>query len=188
MRFKVVAFLVIITRVMDGISTYICTPDLKYETNPLVSCLGFGWISFIVAGIIFTSFIVWLSHYSFKEINVFKFKANSFSDYVSILFLNEPGKISKLLYTTRWNKQFWVFIGLVLPVTIIYSSIFFVINNLFMVGQRHSEVLNSFYAVIYDYYPVISNLIPFIIFLFVSYSLLSRKYVDNNSQELLGSY
>ena len=125
--------------------------------------------------------IVWISHLSFKEINVFKFKANSFSDYVSILFLNEPGKISKLLYYIPMNKQVFVFIGQVLPVTIIYSSIFFVINNLFMVGQRHSELLNSFYAVIYNYYPVISNIIPLIIFLFVSYSLLNRKYIENSN-------
>ena len=182
MKFQTVVFLVIITRIMDGISTYICTPDLKYETNLLVSYFGFGWGAFIVAGVIFTSFIVWLSHYSFKEINIFKIKANSFSDYVSILFLKEPGKISKLLYSNPWNKQVFVFIGQVLPITLIHYSIFLVINNLFMIGQCYSKILNSFYGLIYEYYPIICNLIPLIIFLIVSYSFLNRKYLYNNKQ------
>ncbi|MBR6918069.1 MAG: hypothetical protein IKN38_07790 [Clostridia bacterium] len=46
-----VAFYLILI-LFDGFTTYLVTPDLKWEANPTVSFFGGGWTSLIVVGVI----------------------------------------------------------------------------------------------------------------------------------------
>ena len=52
LEFCILTLLLIITRFWDITSTYIITPNLEKETNPIVSIFGQGWLSIIIIQII----------------------------------------------------------------------------------------------------------------------------------------
>jgi len=55
-----ISFWVVVTRIGDGVSTYLSTPDLYLEVNPLVTEPGMGWTGLILAGMIFGTQELWL--------------------------------------------------------------------------------------------------------------------------------
>jgi len=180
MKFKIIFLLVVITRILDGLTTYWATPSLKYELNPIIQYLNLGWFGFFILGLIFTVFVLWISYYSFKKIELYNIKAHSFKSYLSLYFYNEPNSFGKLLYAFPLKQRFFVFVGQVFPISLIYFSVFLVINNTFIALCYKYDFLNTFFIKIHTYHSLIISIVPIIIFLLVSYFFMYKKYDTYN--------
>ena len=55
-KFVLLTTLLVLTRVADIYTTYLSTPDLKTEANPLVSKFGLGWTGLLIAQVILLPF------------------------------------------------------------------------------------------------------------------------------------
>ena len=139
----------LILSVADLVLTYIGSPDLSNEANPLVYTLGLGWNSLIITSIIFLVAIVVLLYHA-----VFRFKrvviqCEGLRQYVSMLFFDRPDKFIWALYKFPKNKiglsYFWACLGYVLAIVIPIGKLFAVllwvgiINNLNIVNYYHNN-------------------------------------------------
>ena len=101
-------FLVILNFIMsilDLALTYIGTPDLSNEANPLVYTLGLGWISLIITSIIFITVIVALLYHALFRFKRIVIQCEDFKQYISILFFDRPDKFFWALYKFPKNKN-----------------------------------------------------------------------------------
>lgn len=73
---------------MDGLVTFVNTPDLAKEGNPLVSRLGFGWGALFTANLIGFAVIVWMTWW-FCRYEYVKIPSKSIFDYRMKLMYGE---------------------------------------------------------------------------------------------------
>lgn len=86
----------LLIHLMDGLITFVNTPDLAREGNPLVSKLGFGWGALFTANLIGFIFIV-LATWYFNRYEYERIPSESVFDYYMKLFYGEG-------YQPKW---FW---------------------------------------------------------------------------------
>ena len=94
----------LLIHLMDGLVTYVNTPDLEREWNPLVRVLGFGWEALFIAnaaGFVLVVFATWYfgryEHVSLPSKNMF--------DYYMKLFYGEDYKPVWVLYKHSRNRR-----------------------------------------------------------------------------------
>ncbi|WP_132120329.1 hypothetical protein [Arundinibacter roseus] len=127
--------------VVDMISTYYVTPDLKHEGNPIVNRYNLGWISFL--GFMLFTNIFWISLYLFHQF-IFNYKnrtkTNNLHEYVYLYFLNQNKSfifkelkadgitvIESLIYAcTNFLGYFWIRV-------LCYTKLYAIVDN-FLVG------------------------------------------------------
>jgi hypothetical protein len=106
-RFIFLSALLILTRLADAQTTYLYTPDLKKEANPLVSLFGSGWTGSIImqiTGLTFVIYALWI--YSFKKVQVPDFNKNiTLKQFISLFHFNDAGSFLKLFYRLPTNKN-----------------------------------------------------------------------------------
>lgn len=74
-EFVVLTALVVLTRICDWITTYMVTPDLSREMNPLA---GGGWLTLIFSAAVILALSVWLNYQNlFRPIDNFNEYANN---------------------------------------------------------------------------------------------------------------
>lgn len=106
-KFSIVTFLTIVVSFFDNLLTYIGSPDLSREANPLVSTLGFNWTGLLVSNIIILILIIILYYYSFIKFEPATIKCNNFKEYYSMLYFNEPNRFRETFYKLPKNKIIW---------------------------------------------------------------------------------
>lgn len=80
----------------DMFSTYVGTPDLSSEANPIVNKLGGGWIALILGNVIFVSVCITLYYYSFIKFKPDLIECDNFKQYMSMLYF---GRLDKFIWT-----------------------------------------------------------------------------------------
>lgn len=76
-EFIVLTILLLVTRAIDGILTYLITPDLSREQNPLVTFFGAGWVGMLSIGaVVLIGMIVCLYWSIHSEIDNFPTSPN----------------------------------------------------------------------------------------------------------------
>ena len=86
----------------DNYTTYLYTPDLTMEANPLVSLFGLSWTSLIIEDVFAVIFFSFFACFPFVYYKRTVIPCKGFNDYVSKAFFNRPDK----------NKRYaWVFFG-----------------------------------------------------------------------------
>lgn len=116
----------LLIHLMDGLVTYVNTPDLVREWNPLVRVLGFGWEALIIANLVGFVLIVLATWYFGRYEHVGIPSKNVF-DYYMKLFYGENYKPVWVLYkhSKNWKSQlaligyacYWgLTVGAVIPV------------------------------------------------------------------------
>ena len=151
-EFLLLAFLLVSTRCWDIITTYMVTPDLKTETNPLVSILGRGWVSVIISQIILVSIIIILNHQS-----LFKIKSShpsqrgySYKEFIRHYYFGKKESMIKMIYKLPQDKRTLIkLLGYVLPRALIVISIFISASSTFLITSWDYK---RFYAVARPYY------------------------------------
>jgi len=116
----------LLIHLMDGLITYVNTPDLKREWNPLVRIWGFGWEALFIANLLGFILIV-LATWYFGKYEYVSILSESVFDYYMKLFYGENYKPVWFWYkhSKNWRAQFamigyaayWgLTIGAVIPV------------------------------------------------------------------------
>jgi len=98
----------IITFVMaaaDLTITYIGSPDLAFEANPLVTVFGLGWSALIIANIIVYAFTVTLLYIAFIKYKRKVVQCEDFMQYMSMLYFDRPDKQKWLWYKFPKGKE-----------------------------------------------------------------------------------
>jgi hypothetical protein len=173
-QFILIVFLVSITRMGDGITTYFITPDLKYEKNPLVTVLDFNWTGLIIAGVLLVLFTAYLYHYYLYHDKQVKTSEDitSLKEYISYYYFEDKHSFTKLFYAFPKSKQaLLASLGYVLAYSsIIYGAILTVNNTL----VYYSDTYN--YFVYHAWILMYLIIIPITIYFF--FRFFKNKYKD----------
>lgn len=120
--FWIVIFINLLLTLTDGLLTYIGTPDLRFESNPLISFFGLGWSSLILSNILWFAFFALCAYFTLVKYQSPRFNVNSFQEYISMLFYNRPDKFIWSWYRLPKNWKPYLSAGgfafmLTLPIT-----------------------------------------------------------------------
>ena len=74
----------------DGLLTFINTPDLSMEGNPLVAKLGLGWVALATANIFVFVLIFIAAYYSYFKYKTIYTKETKFTAYCSQIIYDRP--------------------------------------------------------------------------------------------------
>jgi hypothetical protein len=144
-------FLVILNLIMsitDLVLTYIGTPDLSIEGNPLVYQFGLGWKSLIISSLVFLAIIVMLLYYTFFRFKRIVIQCEGLKQYISMLFYNRPDKFILALYKFPKSKTGLSYLGaslgyvlaIIIPIVKLFAVFLWVgiIINLNIVKYYHN--------------------------------------------------
>ena len=96
--FVCIVFLYLILTVLDNYSTYLVTPDLKWEANPTVTLFGGGWTSLIITGLIVVVIYAVIAYLSIVYYNCEPVECTGFKDFYSKEFgKKQKKKLYKLV-------------------------------------------------------------------------------------------
>jgi hypothetical protein len=123
-EFIVLTALVVLTRVGDGITTYMVTPDLAREMNPLAAG---GWWTLILSAAVILALSIWLNYqHLFRPIDNFPNTAGqSYLEFTRHYF--DP-TLNKVLETHLGRVIAYIF-GYIMPRTLILWSLLLIVNN-----------------------------------------------------------
>lgn len=103
-KFWISTILTLVIATADIVLTFIGTPDLSRESNPLVHSVGLGWTGLITANIIVISLFIVLYYYSFIYFKPTVVQCTNFKQFYSIINFNQPDKFIWTLYKMPKNK------------------------------------------------------------------------------------
>ena len=88
---------IILLRFLDLYITYLYTPDLRSEWNPLISIFGVSWLGFIFTQILIVAFVSLLMFFYFNRTSTeIDQKGLSFNDFIYVYFFGKlrpwPGR------------------------------------------------------------------------------------------------
>ena len=92
---------------VDLVMTYIGTPDLAHEANPLVMILNFGWTGLLITLSISTFIFILLLYLVFLRFKRRVIPCEGYKNYMSVLFFNRPDKYVLSICGTPSNKVYW---------------------------------------------------------------------------------
>ncbi|KPL00332.1 MAG: hypothetical protein AMJ90_08245 [candidate division Zixibacteria bacterium SM23_73_2] len=165
LEFFLLTLFLVVTRFWDIMATYIITPDLEKETNPLVSILGQGWVTVIIFQIMMVSFIIILNHYSlFKIRNTYpQQKGYSYSEFVSYFYFGEKRNLMEMVFRFPKNKSTLVkALGYVLPRSLIVIGLFISLSSTLLIINSDYR---KFYTLARPYYYIVLIAIVFLFFI-----------------------
>ena len=168
--------LVIITRILDGYTTYLSSPDLKLERNIIIKNLNLGWTPVIILGFLLIIFIIILISYTYKNQNYFTIETKSFKKYINVFFYRQNLTFKETFYKLPALKPIIIFLGILFPISLIYYSIFLIINNYFMYLTDSSDFLYNILIYIHDIIDIANVIIIISILIFTSFTLLKKGY------------
>lgn len=142
-EFVVLTALVVLTRIGDGITTYMVTPDLAREMNPLARG---GWSMLIFSAAVILALSIWLNYQNlFRPIDNFPNTAgHSYLEFKRHYF--DP-KHNKMLETHLGRVIAYIF-GFIMPRTLILWSLLLIINNVATLAQA------TWYVDLKEQYPI----------------------------------
>ena len=121
---------VCLTRMLDGWSTYLATPSLYLEVNPLVRKWGFGWWELIWAGTFFVTFVIAWFYISYRQLRLFDIKSPFAPAYLLSYFFGPPRWLPVWLWWLPKINNILIYLGLIIPRVLIPYSVFLIANNL----------------------------------------------------------
>ena len=95
----------VILMLADGFLTFINTPDLSMEANPLVLYLGLGWGALFIANLLGFIFFAWITWYTFIKYETVYTDETKITHYVSQLYYERPDKFAWVLYKFPKNGR-----------------------------------------------------------------------------------
>ncbi len=126
----IVVILSIVLSLADMQLTYIHTPDLTMEANPLVTVLGLGWNALLISNIIYLAFVMIMAYFPFVKYNRHIIECNGFTDFVSKLYYDKPNCFKYILIKNPKNKMIiFAFVGYMMSLGSILCRIYVVVVN-----------------------------------------------------------
>jgi hypothetical protein len=171
---------IILLRITDLGLTFIYTPNLRYEWNPIVSVFNYSWIGMLITQILIISLIIVVMSFYFNKKPITGLPNDlSFNEYIYYYFHNERKvKKRKLLKPTRQNiNRVLAYNGFILMTLSISISYLAIINNLMVIYKVRSysnfigRYGNSFYITIL----IVLAILSFILFFIMEYNLYRKN-------------
>ena len=119
--FWILISIYILLMLADGVLTYINTPDLSMEGNPLVDKLGLGWGALAIANISTLALVFVAAYYSYFKYKTVFTKETKYTRYWSQITFDRPNMFWKgcILFPRHWKPYIAAFGFGMLPATII---------------------------------------------------------------------
>lgn len=97
----------LMTVILDLLFTYLATPNLLLEGNPLYDSLDFGWQGLITINIITTAVYVLMSYYAFVKYKAPTSNETSFTRYLAHINYGDPDKYVPFMWKLpkNWAPQ-----------------------------------------------------------------------------------
>jgi len=131
-KFLVLSLVYLILTIADFGLTYIGTPNLLFEGNPLVTLFGFGWSALIIINLAILPFYIWLTYISFVGYKRSIIQCEGIKQYISIILYNRPDKFEWIIWKFPVNKKAWICylaaIGYAISISFIIYRIILVIE------------------------------------------------------------
>jgi hypothetical protein len=129
---------VAVLRAADLYITFVYTPDLASEWNPLVSFFGLTWYGFVVTQILICAFIAAMMFFYFNrtppEINLDGLSLNDFS---YVYFFGKLHPWPRRLFTLPQHpRRHLALNGYIFMVAAIGISIFAIVNNALLISEN----------------------------------------------------
>lgn len=181
LEFWLLTSFLLITRCWDITATYIITPNLEKETNPIVSIFGQGWMTVIIFQIILVSVVIILNYYSLFKIkdSYPSQKGYSFKHFITYYYFGEKRNLIKMLYKFPENKSVLIkALGYILPRSLIVISVFISLSSTLLIVNSDYQ---KFYAVAKPYYYVVLIAIVclfYILFFKKEYTIYQKVLTD----------
>ena len=102
--YVLITFMFVIS-VIDNLLTYIGSPDLSKESNPLVATLGFSWTGLLTANVILYAVDVFFAYYVFIKYKPKVVYCNNKKEYMSMMLFDRPDKFNWIWYKMPNNKD-----------------------------------------------------------------------------------
>ena len=173
---------IFLLRFLDLGLTFIYTPDLRYEWNPVVSVFNYSWIGMLVTQIFIISIILAvMSFYFFKKPIINLPEDLSFKDYIYFYFHNEK-KTKKRQYikpTRQTLDRVLAYNGFILMTLAISVSYLAIINNIMVIRKvrAYSNFISDHGSVFYISVLVIMAILSFLLFFTLEYRSYRRKLI-----------
>lgn len=97
-QFILFSTITLVIGLFDMLLTYVGTPNLSSESNPIVNKLGGGWIALILVNVILVLVCITLYYYSFIRFKPDLIECDNFKQYMSMLYFGRPDKFIWTLY------------------------------------------------------------------------------------------
>ncbi len=171
---------IILLRLLDLGLTFIHTPRLQYEWNPIVSVFGYSWMGMLIAQILVVSLILTvMSFYFFKKPLTNLPNDLSFRDYIYYYFHNQKRSTGKkwLKYNRITINRILAYNGFILMTMAISISYLAIINNLMIIYavKSYSSFIIQYGSFFYISILVIMAILSFILFFTIEY----KSYRNN---------
>ncbi|MCL2671458.1 MAG: hypothetical protein FWF10_05425 [Clostridiales bacterium] len=121
----------------DGALTYIGTPDLAYEANPLVAVFGLGWGALFIANALVFALQIVAVNYAFVRYQSPLLPYKEYKEFLSMLIYDRPDKFIWTFYKLPKNwkpffAQLGYAMGIALPVgrlAIVFQWVLYLANS-----------------------------------------------------------
>ncbi|MCL2671399.1 MAG: hypothetical protein FWF10_05125 [Clostridiales bacterium] len=93
---------------LDALFTYIGTPDLAFEANPLVMVYGLGWGALFIANVLVFLLLVPLMYFAFVRYKQAPIPHTSYREYASVLYFRRPDRFGHTFFRfpKNWKPIF----------------------------------------------------------------------------------
>ena len=171
---------ILLLRILDLGLTFIYTPDLRYEWNPVVSVFNYSWIGMLITQVLIICLILTvMSFYFFKKPIINLPNDLSFKDYIYFYFHNEKkSKKRKYLKPTRQTlERVLAYNGFILMTLAISISYLAIINNIMVIRKvrAYSNFIVQYGNVFYISVLVVMAILSFMLFFTIEYRSYRKK-------------
>ena len=127
----------IVLRLADVGITYVVTPDLRWEINPLVSVAGFGWLALIIANVVGVSLVLVLLYFSQLQLPAWQTPGPGYSqkEFVSHYLFGDRHSFRKIYYVVPHNKAALVHFSAYVFIRVLTAWSFCVVVHNLLVWQ-----------------------------------------------------
>lgn len=172
--FIITVVLLLISRSFDFITTYLYTPDLAKEGNPIVKYFGSGWEIMIIITIILLAVVVYCFYLDcFKREKIITENKLSFKEFIPYFLFGKQEKFSAIFYKTVKRKPFLRLLGYLVTYTLIVVG--------FMIGTSTTFlIISEKYRKIYNPKIYIVSFVLFALFFYYKFFRKEYKYYCKN--------
>ncbi len=129
----------------DGALTYINTPGLTFEGNPLVAKFGLGWGALAIANVAVFALLFAASYYSFFKYKTVFTEETKFTRYCSQITFDRPDMFWKGLTLPKHWTPFVAAFGFCMFPAAIIARLIVVLEWLSFTFNVDSEFVNSYF-------------------------------------------
>ena len=165
---------IILLRIIDLGLTFIYTPNLKYEWNPIMSIFNYSWVGMLITQILIVCLIIAIMSFYFYKKPLSDLPNDlSFNEYIYYYFHNEKKtKKRKWFKLTQKNiNRVLAYNGFILMTLSISISYLAIINNLMVIYKvrSYSNFIVQYGNFLYLTILIIMAILSFILFFIMGY-------------------